>query len=86
MCCRFITKWNRMRSETQFDLNNKFNAYKSELNIQNIYTIHTFIENINVLYEECKQIGYSELLNPIKEFQTIITQKTNELVQFHSIR
>lgn len=85
MCCRFI-RWGRLRFETQVTLENKLNAYKSELHLQNMYTIRTFIENIHLLHEECKQGGYRKLVREIKEFQTTVTQKTDELVQFHTIR
>lgn len=80
--CRFIT-WNRM-PETH--IKNKLNAYKSELNIQNIYTIHTFIKNINILHNDIKQAGYKELLIEMNIFQKIVEQKTHELLQFHNIR
>ena len=67
-------------------IKNKLNVYKSELNIQNIYTIHTFIKNINILHNDIKQAGYKELLIEINIFQKIVEQKTHELLQFHNIR
>ena len=58
-------------------------AYKNELNIQNMYTINTFIGNILTLHNEVKKAGYSELLYEIEEFQNMVTDKTKELLTFH---
>lgn len=83
--CNYITKLYKNKSELQYIYETKFNAYKNELNKQNIYTITIFIENISVLHDEVKDAGYSSLLYEIKEFQKIVTQKTNVLLQFHNI-
>ena len=61
----------------------KLKEYKNTLNTQNIYTIKEYIENVRLLHDEVKKVGWLELLNEIELFQKIVTQKTEELLIFH---
>lgn len=70
--------------KTRSEYETMLNAYKNECNIQNSYTIHEYIKNIQVLHDDVKQAGYLTLLNDIQLFQKTVIEKTNEL--FHIIR
>jgi hypothetical protein len=77
--CNYIRKRNKPEIQYEYILD----AYKNELNIQNMYTINDYIENVRILHDEVKKAGYSVLLQEIEEFQNTITHKTKELLTFH---